>query len=230
MEKNKRTFKNFLYNRKLRLYISVIIGLAVFFISKQYSSTIVSFMFGWISFAVFHLLFSWIIIFLFHPRQVKLLAEKEDSSLPFIFFFVLFAALISLFAIIVLLKSIPNESRHNLNLHIVLAFTSVFCSWTLVHTIFTLRYAHLYYMRDVSSHIEKEPGSFGLDFPNEKEPDYLDFAYFSFVLGMTFQVSDVVINSRTIRRLALLHGLLSFVYNTVIVALSINIVSGLIAK
>ncbi|MDQ6815192.1 MAG: DUF1345 domain-containing protein [Bacteroidota bacterium] len=230
MEKSKRAFKNFLYNRQLRLGISVIIGLAVFFITKSSSSTIVSFMFGWISFAIFHLLFSWIIIFSFHPREVKMFAEKEDSSLPFIFFFVVFAAFISLFAIIVLLQSIPNESRHNLSLHILLAFTSVFCSWTLVHTIFTLRYAHLYYMQDVSTHIDKQPGAFGLDFPNEKEPDYLDFAYFSFVLGMTFQVSDVVINSRKIRRLALLHGLLSFAYNTVIVALSINIVSGLISK
>lgn len=75
---------------------------------------------------------------------------------------------------------------------------------------------------------KKESG--GLAFPNDPEPDYLDFAYFSFVVGMTFQVSDVQITSSQIRRLALLHGLLSFGYNTVIVALSINIISGFIKK
>jgi uncharacterized membrane protein len=70
----------------------------------------------------------------------------------------------------------------------------------------------------------------GLDFPGTTLPDYLDFAYFSFVLGMTFQVSDVQITSPRIRRLALVHSFLSFVYNTIIIALSINIISGVIGK
>ena len=68
----------------------------------------------------------------------------------------------------------------------------------------------------------------GLEFPNEKEPDFLDFAYFSFVIGMTCQVSDVQVSSQSMRRLALVHGLLSFVFNTVILALSINLASGLL--
>ena len=68
---------------------------------------------------------------------------------------------------------------------------------------------------------------FGLDFPGEREPDYMDFAYFSFVIGMTFQVSDVVITSRTFRKLVLVHAMLSFGFNTVILALTINTVSAL---
>ena len=67
----------------------------------------------------------------------------------------------------------------------------------------------------------------GLDFPGENKPDFLDFAYFSFVLGMTFQVSDVTISSKKLRQWALLHGLISFAYNTIIVALTINILAGL---
>lgn len=67
----------------------------------------------------------------------------------------------------------------------------------------------------------------GLNFPQEKQPDYIDFAYFSFVIGMTFQVSDVQINSRIIRRTALAHGLLSFALNTFVVALTINLIAGL---
>jgi uncharacterized membrane protein len=229
MPKDLRSRK-FLSNRRLRLYASLLLGLIVFFVSRKSSSLVVSFMLSWLTFAIFHLVFSWIIIFSFHPREVKVFAEKEDSSVPFIFLFVLSAAFISLFAIIFLLQAIPNESRHGMSLHILLSFSSVFCSWSLVHTLFTLRYAHLYYLKDIYSDLNKKPDAFGLEFPNEKEPDYLDFAYFSFVLGMTFQVSDVVINSRKIRRLALLHGLLSFIYNTVIVAFSINIISGLISK
>lgn len=222
--------RKFLGNRQLRLYLALALAVIVFFLARTSSSFIVSFIFSWITFAVFQLTFSWIIIFSFHPREVKALAEKEDSSASIIFLFVVVAAFIGLFAIIFLLQSIPNASKHGLSLHIVLAFSSVFCSWALVHTLFTLRYAHLYYKREKFVEDSHKGGYCALDFPNEKEPDYLDFAYFSFVVGMTFQVSDVEISSREIRRLALLHGLLSFIYNTVIVAFSINIISGLIAK
>lgn len=222
--------KKLLRNRRLRLYISLVLGIIVFLISERSSSAIISFMFSWLTFAIFHLIFSWSIIFSFHPRDVKAFAEEEDSSAPFIFLFVVCAAFISLFAIIFLLQSMPDNSKHGLSLHILLSFSSVFCSWTLVHTLFTLRYAHLYYNTNNRSHVRTQPEPPGLRFPNESEPDYLDFAYFSFILGMTFQVADVEINSRRIRRLALLHGLLSFVYNTIIVALSINIISGLISK
>ena len=98
-------------------------------------------------------------------------------------------------------------------------------SWIMVHTLFGFHYAHLYYgddTNDPSSHAE------GLEFPKEKKPDYLDFAYFAFVIGMTFQVSDVDITGRSIRRVALLHGLLSFGLNTFVVALTINLIAGLL--
>ena len=91
-------------------------------------------------------------------------------------------------------------------------------SWLMLHTTFCYRYAHEFYSKGTSPHFER-----GLDFPGEKQPDYLDFAYFAIVLGMTFQVSDVQVTSRKMRRLAALHGLLSFLFNTVILALSVNI-------
>lgn len=67
----------------------------------------------------------------------------------------------------------------------------------------------------------------GIDFPTNEAPDYLDFAYFSFVIGMTFQVSDITVSSRAIRRFVLMHGLISFIFNTIIVALTINTLAGL---
>lgn len=91
---------------------------------------------------------------------------------------------------------------------------------------FALYYAHLYYRDDRESGTEGNVK--GLDFPEEKQPDYWDFLYFSLVIGMTCQVSDVQVTSRSMRRLALMHGVLTFFFNTVILALSINIVAGLL--
>jgi uncharacterized membrane protein len=105
--------------------------------------------------------------------------------------------------------------------------TAVVVSWWLVHTVFTMRYAHLFYT--VTDGHRTPTG--GLEFPgDDKEPDYLDFVYFSFVIGMTFQVSDVEISSKQIRRLAWAHGLIAFAFNTAIEALSINVISGLVSK
>jgi uncharacterized membrane protein len=96
-------------------------------------------------------------------------------------------------------------------------------SWLVTHVTFAFRYAHEYYARDAGG----PDLDGGLEFPLEKAPDYLDFLYFALVLGMTFQVSDVQITSRKLRRVATLHGLLSFLFNTVIVAFTVNIAAGL---
>jgi uncharacterized membrane protein len=97
----------------------------------------------------------------------------------------------------------------------------------IVPTVFSLRYAHKFYGDHPDEGRDEIAG--GLDFPGkDQRPDYLDFAYFSFVIGMTFQVSDVQITSRDFRSLVLLHGVLSFAFNTVILALTINTLSSLI--
>jgi uncharacterized membrane protein len=88
-----------------------------------------------------------------------------------------------------------------------------------------MHYAHGFYSERDGDGEQSTSG--GLEFPNEREPDFLDFDYFSFVIGMTCQVSDVQITSQEMRRLALVHGLLSFLFNTVILALTINLASGL---
>lgn len=222
--------KNLFANRRNKLIISLAIAAIVFLISKNSVSGIISFMLTWIGFAFSNLFCSWVIILSYHPTAVKGMAKEEDSSSILIFFLVLIAAFISLFAIIFLLRSLPEESKKGLNLHVFLAIASIFFSWTLIHTLFSFRYAHKYYDYFDRSDYNNDREGEGLDFPNEKEPDFLDFVYFSFIIGMTFQVSDVQVTSRDIRRLVLLHSFLSFIYNTVIVALSINIISGVISK
>ena len=214
-----------------KLYISLAAGLVSFSAFYGRFSTPVHIMLTWLAYCLTNLLLSWVTILSSHPADVKKEVYAQDSSRTMIFLFAISAAFISVFAILILLQSSSQSaSEADLSGHILLSLASVISSWWLVHTIFTLRYAHLYY-RDIHySKKDKDQKQRSLDFPNEDQPDYLDFTYFSFVLGMTFQVSDVSINSRNIRRLVLVHSLLSFAFNTVIVALSINVVSGLVQK
>ena len=99
-----------------------------------------------------------------------------------------------------------------------LAVSSVVLSWAVVHTVFTLRYARLYYGDPVG----------GIDFNEDAPPDFSDFAYLAFTIGMTYQVSDTDLTNRHMRRTALRHALLSFLFGTFIVAITINVVAGLL--
>lgn len=178
----------------------------------------------WIAYALTSLSLVWVVFFSTHPGQNRRFYQLQDSSRTAIFLFVVIAASTSLFAVLSLLRTTQHMSPEVVSQHIALSILAIACSWVLVHTVFTTRYAHIYYDEDAQDKPAK-----GLDFPNEEKPDYLDFAYFSFVIGMTSQVSDVAISSKSMRRLALLHGILSFVFNAVIVALTINTVSGLMS-
>lgn len=212
-----------------KVLLSIAAAAAAALLSFQQVTPAVQFIICWIAAAATYLCFSLITVFTVHPIEMKKMTRMQDSSRTLIFLFVLAAALVSLFVVLLLLRTTSGMKQAALTLHIVLSIAAVTCSWLLVHTLFLFRYAHLYYTGRPETRKESKYTE-GLDFPDEKEPDYLDFAYFSFVIGMTFQVSDVEISSRHIRRLALLHSLISFVFNTVIVALSINVISGLMAK
>jgi uncharacterized membrane protein len=104
--------------------------------------------------------------------------------------------------------------------HSALAILTVLLSWTFIHTLFTLHYAHDFYGEGDRAN--------GLEFPGKTKPNYWDFAYFSFVVGMTFQVSDVAVNNPLIRRVVWAHGVLSFVFNTAIIAVTVNLATNAI--
>jgi uncharacterized membrane protein len=134
---------------------------------------------------------------------------------------VVVASYIAIFGEFSAAKSLHGVAK---DAHIGLIALTLFASWMMLHATFCFRYAHEFYTRtDPAGDFDR-----GLEFPGETSPDYLDFAYFSLVLGMTFQVSDVQITARKFRRLAALHGLLSFLFNTVIVALTVNIGASLL--
>ena len=117
-----------------------------------------------------------------------------------------------------------NQPEHARELHVALVALTLLLSWTVMQATFAMRYAHEYYQRSDGAKLDG-----GLEFPSEDDPDYWDFVYFSVVLGMTFQVSDVQITSRKLRRVATMHGFLGFVFNTVIIAVTVNIASGFLS-
>ena len=165
----------------------------------------------------------WATILTAEPKQVINTAKLEDNSRVAIFVFIVAAACASVFAVPAELGTAKGLDHAQASGHVIFAVLTVVSSWMLIHTVFTLRYAHIYYDSDDG----KPPG--GLNFPDEPEPDYLDFAYFSFVIGMTSQVSDVSISSSSMRRLALVHGLISFVFNVVIIALTLNALGNVVS-
>jgi uncharacterized membrane protein len=180
----------------------------------------------WDGFALTAIVLAWIRILTSEALTVVRAAKLQDTNRVTIFLFVVAAAVASLFAVASLLAKAKEFHGPVFRDHVLLAVATVGCSWVLMHTIFTLHYAHSYYRRN-DLDPQSETGS-GLQFPGDEQPDFLDFAYFSFVVGMTFQVSDVQISSRQIRRFVLVHGFLSFVFSTVILALAINLASGLL--
>lgn len=206
-----------------RLYSALGVAALVFLLTYDRILGPTQWVVTYVAYALVVIGLTWTTMVNVRPQDVPYTSRLEDSSRILIFMFVIVAAFASLFTVIILVRSVKNLSPESLTGHIGLSILAVICSWWLVHTVFTLRYAHMYYG-------DTEAPAGGLDFPNEKEPDFLDFAYFSFIIGMTSQVSDVQITSRPIRRLALIHGLLSFVFNAVIVALSINTISGLLGQ
>lgn len=212
-----------------KLVISLFFGALAIITTGSVVEKPVSWMIGWLVYGAAHLGLAWVTILSSHPSDVRQEVDGQDSNRIMISLFVIVASFVSLFAILFLLYDAgKTASKSALIVHLILSFSCVVCSWILVHTIFTLRYAHLYYRPTEGGRNGGNRRQRGLEFPNEEEPDYLDFTYFSFVIGMTFQVSDVTISSRELRRLALVHALLSFAFNTLLVALTINVVSGLI--
>ncbi|MBR8833037.1 MAG: DUF1345 domain-containing protein [Stigonema ocellatum SAG 48.90 = DSM 106950] len=160
------------------------------------------------------------------PEKMRRFADREYAGRLAIFTLVIAAACASVLAIGFLLSdNKKGQPTSVLALHVTLAVMTIIGSWLLVHTMFALQYAHNYYQGKGSN---REELAGGLDFPEDTEPDYWDFLYFSFVIGMTSQVSDIQTTSRYMRRLALVHGILSFFFNTTILAMSINIIAALI--
>ncbi|MCC3154506.1 DUF1345 domain-containing protein [Hymenobacter sp. BT770] len=209
-----------------RLLIGLGLGAAAWFLAPPDAGPISRWVASWDVCATATLLLIAAAMFTADAASIRKVANSEDPSRTLAFGFVLVAALASLLAVVALLGTMKSLSGSILARHIVLSAAAVLESWLLVHTVFTLHYAHIYYDAD-DARSGADTG--GLGFPGEPpEPDYLDFAYFAFTIGMAAQTADVTIPGRRQRRTALLHALISFGFNTAIVALSISALGSLL--
>jgi uncharacterized membrane protein len=174
-------------------------------------------MIGWSTTTAVFLVRLWTVLLKHDAAATARHATQFDDSRVAADFILLASCLVSLAAVVVLLVKINKTGGRIEGVYTALAITSVVLSWATVHSIFTLRYGHLYY--------GDEPG---ISFNDDRKPTYRDFAYVAFTIGMTYQVSDTDLRSPVIRATALRHALLSFLFGTAIIAMTINVVAGLL--
>lgn len=207
-----------------RVIVSSLLSAVSYFIIPSNMSRLVKPMLLWDIFSLVYLILSFVVIKKRPIDEIRKWAKKDDGSIAIVFSLILIASFASMIMVLLLVGSQNNTSTKD-SLYFPVSIMGIFLSWLMVHTVFIFHYAHMYYDDDDN---DPEKDAYGLEFP-EKDPmpDYIDFAYFSFVIGCTFQVSDVEISSPKIRRVVLFHSLLSFCLNTFVVALTINLIAGL---
>jgi uncharacterized membrane protein len=195
-----------------RTFISIAIGIVAFFLLPNSLRLVTRLSIGWDVFVAFYLVLVCTLVFRSGLAHIRRNAILQDDGRFLILLVTALGAFASIAAIVLGL-----DETHRSGPELALATVTIALSWAAVHTTFALHYAHEFYRG-------AKPG--GLDFPKgheDEDPDYWDFVYFSFVIGMTAQVSDVGVTDRIIRRTATVHGIISFVFNTALVALMVNI-------
>jgi uncharacterized membrane protein len=202
---------------RIRLIVMVLVGLIVGIVAGLLGAGFSSWVLGWASACLVYLVWVWLVVGRFTGEQTRTHAQREDPSRSTSQVLLVLACVASLGVVGITVVQANQSKGLEADLFAALAVSSVALSWFLVHTLFMLRYAVLYYAG-------KEGG---VDFNQEEPPDYADFAYLAFDLGMTFQVSDTTVTSSVIRHVVLRHCLLSYLFGSVILATLINLVAGL---
>jgi uncharacterized membrane protein len=200
-----------------RTFISIAIGIAAFFLLPNSLRLVTRLLISWDIFVALYLVLVYTLVMRSGLAHIRRNAVLQDDGRFLILLVTALGAFASIAAIVLEL-----DATHRGTPELALATLTIALSWAAVHTTFALHYAHEFYRG-------AKPG--GLQFPSgdqHEDADYWDFVYFSFVIGMTAQVSDVGITDRTIRRTATAHGIISFVFNTALLALMVNIAASAI--
>jgi uncharacterized membrane protein len=200
-----------------RTFFAIALGIVTFFLLPASLAPVTRLLVGWDIFVAIYLVLVYVMILRSTLATIRRMAALQDDGRFVIPLLVTLGAFASLAAIVYELGNANHKPTE-----LIFATATVALSWAAVHTGFALHYAHEFYRG-------KKPG--GLQFPSgdeHEDADYWDFVYFSFVIGMTAQVSDVGITARTIRRTATVHGIISFVFNTALLALMVNIAASAI--
>jgi uncharacterized membrane protein len=216
--------RGYAYLPWLRVVAALILGVLIYEAAPQDQQPVIRAIMGW-DFGVL-VLIGWIMVMMARSNEdhMRRRAAHQDLGRWVILLAIIAGALFSMLALAYIQKTAKASPEGESLFYLATIIATIVLSWSLVHTVFTLHYAHAYY--GPSADENDEDGLVGgLEFPSETKPDYWDFMYFSYVVGMTCQVSDVQISGRDLRRLALIHGVVAFFFNTIIVALTINIIA-----
>jgi uncharacterized membrane protein len=200
-----------------RTFLSIVLGVVTFFLLPSSLRLVTRLLIGWDTFVALYIVLVYVMMARSTLNTIRRMAALQDDGRFLIPLLTALGAFASLAAIVFEL----GQGQHKPT-ELIFAVLTVALSWVAVHTAFSLHYAHDYYRGH-------KPG--GLQFPSgdkDDHADYWDFVYFSFVIGMTAQVSDVGITDKTIRRIATAHGIISFVFNTALLALMVNIAASAI--
>jgi uncharacterized membrane protein len=204
---------------RTRLFVVVAAGAVAGGIAATVSAWQLAVLLGWDVSALTFVIWVWSSVARFTPSETRELATREDDGRVATPVLLLSASVVSLVGVALALFKASNSNTPDQAGLTVAAVVTVALSWAVVHTVFTLRYAHEYYTAPEG----------GIDFKADNEdPDYQDFAYLAFTIGMTFQVSDTDVQGRKIRRTVLKHSLLSYLFGSVILAVVINVIAGIV--
>ena len=200
-----------LFYARPRTFIAMALGVVAFFLAPHSLRLVTRLLVGWDSFVALYLLLVYSMVVRNGLKHIRRIAAIQDDGRFLILLVTALGAFASIAAIVFEL-----DPQHRAAPELALAITTIIATWAAVHTSFALHYAQEFY--------RGKPG--GLAFPGAEasdEPDYWDFVYFSFVIGMTAQVSDVGVTDKWIRRTATVHGVISFFFNTALLSLMVNI-------
>ena len=216
-------FLSFIFSRP-RLFSSVLVGFIVaIFLPKSFAlHEVTRAIIGWDVGALIYLALAAQMMFWTSPEKMRTRAIQQDNGKFLVLGMVIVAAVVCLGAIIAELSVVKDMHGMLRTAHISLAILTILSSWTFTQVMFALHYAHNFYIAKEYSN------SGGLEFPNLTTPDYTDFLYFACVIGTSGQTADVSFSSKSMRKTGLVHCVLAFFFNTTLVALGINIASGLI--
>lgn len=203
----------------IRLIIAVLVGIAVWLV-YPYGEGLIRVLVSWNIAGWLYVALIWIMMARAEVDGIRRQASLEDESRTVLLVLVILGSLATILAIVAQLSALAEDHGPDRTFKFALTFSTILVSWLLIHLVFALYYAHEFHSE---GRIHRRGRGGGLEFPGEDIPDYFDFLYFSLTVGMTAQTSDVAVSSHRMRRIVVAHGFLSFLFNTTVIALVVNL-------
>jgi len=216
----------FLIDPWVRVIMSGAVGVLAYLLSPEQLHFEIRFLIGWDVGVLLLLLILQLMMIKTSPEETWKRSQQQEPSNTVVLAFSVVACGASLVAVALMINDGQHWKSFLANMHLALCMVAIFCAWLILHTYFALHYARMYYDEPDG----KDGGEFlkGLEFPGSEVVDYWDFMYYSFTIGMCYQTSDVSVTSASVRRVTLIHSILSFGFVATIIGLVVNVISNLV--